>query len=105
MLVINNINLIVGMLCDSQHITSAKYDAAYKRYVFTLNIPIQRVCAVIIEVMLDAIPNSTGEYELYVMGWHPVTVITINESDITNPVCLAEHIASVLVKLKSCVTF
>jgi hypothetical protein len=104
MLVIKNIGYIIGMMCNGHKIKNAKFNPSTKRYVFTFNIPsIKRMGPHKnddIEVMLEAIPNSMGEYQLYVMGWHTVTYININKSEISNPTILARNIGRVLDKLK-----
>lgn len=101
MLVINNIDRIVGMYCDGHEVLHAKFDSKNNRYVFTFFIHeySSRHHSSTIEVILEAIPDSNG-YGLFVMGWRKVTEIPISKHNAASSFLLAEKIADVLEKLR-----
>jgi hypothetical protein len=103
MLVIHNIDRIVGMTCNGIDIQSARQNTAKTRYIFGFNIPwVQTTLrGSYVEVVLERVPNSDGNYQLFVMGWQNVTFIYVDESDIRRAHFLAARIRTVLEKLQN----
>ena len=102
MLVIHNIDRIVGMTCNGIDIQSARQNTAKTRYIFGFNIPWVQTSlrGSYVEVVLERVPNSDGNYQLFVMGWQKVTFIYVDESDIRRAHFLAATIRTVLERLQ-----
>jgi len=102
MLVIHNIDRVVGMACNGIGLTSARQNTAKTRYIFGFNIPwVQTTLrGSYVEVVLERVPNSDGKYQLFAMGWQKVTYIYVDKSDMQYAFHLASRIAIVLEKLQ-----
>jgi hypothetical protein len=102
MLVIKNIDRIIGMFCNGIDVMDAGQNASKTRYTFKFDIPwVQSsLRGPIVEVVLERVPNSDGKYQLFAMGWQKVTFIYVDESDIRHAHCLAGRIKTVLKKLQ-----
>jgi hypothetical protein len=102
MLVIHNLDKITGMTCNGIDIMSVKQSTSKTRYIFGLDIPWVQTSlrGSYVEVVLERVPNSDGNYQLFVMGWQKVTFIYVDEYDLRHAHFLAARIRTVLQKLQ-----
>ena len=101
MLTIQNIEKMVGYICNSRTIKEFynlhNQRMGYESYVFVFKDDGPGKPDV--EVYLDRDKKPQGNYRLYVMGWAAATEIEIDNSDIESAADLASAIQKCLAKL------
>ena len=101
MLTIENIQRMVGYMCNSRTIKEFRNQKnermGYESYVFAFKD--DGAGYPDYDVHLDRDKNEQGKYELYVMGWASATKIELDRSDFKHPSDLAVMITTCLAKL------
>ena len=107
-LVITGIDKLVGTTILGKRIKSLKVSERFGRdsmaYAFTMagnpNQPAPRDFDSEFEVVLSKFPKN-GAYELFCMGWHGITCVTLHRSEIENKDVFISYFEDTLSKLRT----
>lgn len=102
MLTIQNINRIVGMICNGHTIMKVdEHSNQYHNdYIFCFMIPNGNSLKIPLYVHLNRLLNPNNTYRLFVMGWAAATEIEVNRNDMVRPDEFSTKIREVIEKWK-----